>query len=103
MKTKECAVCWHKNNALNKAPASPLVPIPVTPKMVWRVHVDIAKLPQTQNGNKYIALAICENSKYIQAKGNHPTLSHDFCTFFFDLVRKILKFKSPTTLGVETD
>ena len=80
MKTKECVVCGHKNNVFNKAPVPPLVPIPVTPKMFWRVHVDLtAKLPETQNGNKYIAIAICAFSKFIEAKGKHPMI---FLLFF---------------------
>ena len=80
MKTKECVVCGHKNNVFNKAAVPPLVPIPVTPKMFWRVHVDLtAKLPQTKNGNKYIAIAICAFSKYIEAKGKHPMI---FLLFF---------------------
>jgi len=64
-------VCGHKNNVFNAAPVPPLIPIPVTPKIFWRVHVDLTgKLPVTSKGNKYIAVAICAFSKYIEAKGN---------------------------------
>ena len=73
MKTKECIICGHKNNVFNAAPVPPLIPIPVTPKIMWRVHVDLTgKLPVTKNGNKYIVVAICAFSKYIEAKGHCP-------------------------------
>ena len=72
-KTKECVICGHKNNVFNSASVSPLCPIKVTPKIFWRVHVDLtAKLNETKNGNRYIAIAICAFSKYIEAKGNVP-------------------------------
>ena len=64
-------MCGHKNNVFNAAPVAPLIPIPVTPKIFWRVHVDLTgTLPVTSQGNKYIAVAICGFSKYIVAKGN---------------------------------
>ena len=73
MKTKECVICAHKNNMFNTPPVPLLKPIPVQPKIFWRVHVDLSgKLPETTNGNKYIAVAICAFSKYIEAKGNVP-------------------------------
>ena len=73
MKTKECVICGHKNNVFNKAVVPPLVPIPVTPKIMWRVHVDLtAKMSLTKKGNRYIGIAICAFSKYIEAKGNCP-------------------------------
>ena len=78
MKTKECVICAHKNNVFNKAPVPPLIPIAVTPKIMWRVHVDLtARMPLTKRGNRYIAVAICAFSKYPEAKGN--------CPFFFEL------------------
>jgi len=79
MKTKECIICGHKNNVFNAAPVPPLIPIPVTPKIMWRVHVDLTgKLPVTKNGNKYIVVAICAFSKYIEAKGNCPIYFQNF-------------------------
>ena len=70
-KTKECIICSHKNNVFNAAAVAPLRPIPVTPKIFWRVHVDLTgKFTKTKNGNQFIAIAICAFSKYIEAKGN---------------------------------
>ena len=86
MKTKECVICGHKNNVFNYAAVPPLRPIPVTPKIFWRVHIDLSgKLPITKNGNTYLAVAICAFSKYIEAKGNHP---HFFDFFYKSLVEK---------------
>jgi len=71
MKTRECVVCGHKNNVFNAAPVPPLIPIPVTPKIFWRVHVDFTeKMPVTNKGNQYITFSICAFSKYIEAKDN---------------------------------
>ena len=82
MKTKECVICGHKNNVFNRAPVPPLIPIPVTPKIMWRVHVDLTgALPLTKNGNRYIAVAICAFSKFIEAKGNVP-LFFRFCVVY---------------------
>ena len=70
-KTKECIVCSHKNNVFNAAGITPLRPIPVTPKIFWRVHIDLAgPFPTTKSKNKYIAIGICAFIKYIEAKGN---------------------------------
>ena len=72
-KTKECIICSHKNNVFNAAAVSHLRPIPVIPKIFWRVHVDLTgKFSKTKNGNQFIAIAICAFSKYIEAKGNCP-------------------------------
>lgn len=63
----------------NKAPVPPLNPIPVNAKIFWRVHVDLTgQLPTTENGNKYIAIAICAFTKYIEAKGNNSTIFNTF-------------------------
>ena len=71
MKTKECITCSHKNNVFNAAAVPPLRPIQVTPKIFWRVHVDLAgPFTVTTNGNKFIAVAICAFCKFIEAKGN---------------------------------
>ena len=71
MKTNECIVCSHKNNMFNSAVVAPLRPIQVTPKIFWRVHVDLAgPFATTTQGNKHIAIAICAFTKYIEAKGN---------------------------------
>ena len=70
-KTKECIVCSHKNNVFNGAAVTPLRPITVTPKIFWRVHIDLAgPFPTTKNKNKYIAIGICAFIKYVEAKGN---------------------------------
>ena len=73
MKTKECVICGHKKNMFNTPAVPPLKPLPVQAQIFWRVHVDLTgQLPVTKNGNKYIAIAICAFSKYIEAKGNVP-------------------------------
>ena len=70
-KVKECIACSHKNNVFNQAGITPLRPIPVTPKLFWRVHIDLAgPFPKTKNGNRYIAIGICTFIKYIENKGN---------------------------------
>ena len=82
MKTKECVVCGHKNNVFNNAPVPPLKPIPVTPKIFWRVHVDLGgPLPKTKNGNRYLAIAVCAFSKYIEAKGNVPIFLYNVYSY----------------------
>ena len=59
MKTSECVVCIHKNNAFNAALVPPLIPISVTPRIFWRVHVDlIGKMPVTSKVNEYLTVTI---------------------------------------------
>ena len=88
-KTKDCIICSHKNNVFNAAVA-PLRPIPATPKIFWRVHVDLAgKFTKTKNGNRFIAIAICAFSKYIEAKGNCPY----FFKLFFYFSRKTVEIQ----------
>ena len=79
IKTKECIFCGHKNNVFNSALVPPLIPILVTPKIMWRVHVDLTgNFPVTKNGNKYIVIVICVFSKYIEKKGNCPIYFTNF-------------------------
>ena len=71
-KVKECVPCSNKNNPQWPAQRTPLIPIPVNPQMWWRVHVDlIGPLPESSSRNKYIAIAVCSFSKYLEAKGNY--------------------------------
>jgi len=71
-KVKECVPCSNKNNPQWPAQRTPLIPIPVNPQMWWRVHVDlIGPLPESSSSNKYIAIAVCSFSKYLEAKGNY--------------------------------
>ena len=70
-KLKDCVPCSNKNNAEWPAHRAPLIPIPVEPKMWWRVHVDlIGPLPTSRAGSKYICIAVCALSKYVEAKRN---------------------------------
>jgi len=70
-KVRECVPCSNKNNLQWPAHRAPLMPIPVEPKLWWRVHVDlIGPLPRSTSGNCYISLAVCALSKYVEAKGN---------------------------------
>ena len=86
-KTKECVICSHKNNVFNSAAVAPLRPIPVIPKIFWRIHIDLAgKFSKTKKGNTFIAIAICAFSKYIEAKGN-PS----YFKLFFDFSSKKAK------------
>ena len=79
---KECIVCSHKNNVFNSADVTPLRPIPVIPKIFWRVHIDLAgPFTKTKNKNKYIAIGICAFIKYIEAKRNVPHFSYFFVDF----------------------
>ena len=78
-KVKECLICSHKNNVFNNPGITPLRPIPVTPKIFWRIHIDLAgPFPKTNNGNKYIAIGICAFIKFVEGKGN---VLNFFCFF----------------------
>ena len=73
-KVGECVACSYKLNTHWKAPVPPLKAIPVTPKLFWRIGVDLlGPLSQTINGNSYIALGVCAFSKYVEAQGNFGT------------------------------
>ena len=55
-----------------KASLPPLQPIPVEPKVMWRLHVDIlGPLQMTRNGSKYVAIAVDAFSKYSEAARNY--------------------------------
>ena len=69
--TKECVYCLQKNHQIYRADVAPLIPIPVTPKVMWRIHCDLmGPFTTTQSGNKYVALAICAFTKYLEGMGN---------------------------------
>jgi hypothetical protein len=66
-KLKDCVPCSNKHNPQWPAYRSPLIPIPVQPHLWWRVHIDlIGPLPKSCSGNKYILLAVCALSKYVE-------------------------------------
>ena len=69
--TKECVFCAQKNNKMYTADVAPLIPIPVTPKVMWRIHCDLmGPFTTTQSGNKYVALAICAFTKFLEGMRN---------------------------------
>lgn len=38
---------------------------------MWRIHLDLtAKMPETTQGNRYIAIAICAFIKFVEALRN---------------------------------
>lgn len=64
-------VCAQKNNIFNRALVAPLNVIPVKPKAMWRIHVDLmGPFPETERGNKYVAIAICAFLKYVEGMRN---------------------------------
>jgi len=84
MKTRECIVCAHKIMCLMLPwTSTTVIPIPVTTKIFWRVHVDWAgKIPVTSKGNQYISVPICAFSKYIEAKGNSCIIFKTFTSLY---------------------
>ena len=70
-KVKKCVACAHKNGQQWKAEMPPLKPIPVEPKAMWRVHIDLlGPFPESDDGNKYIGLAICPLTKFVECRRN---------------------------------
>merc|ERR1712098_304087 len=72
-KVQECVGCSHKNNISWTAEVPPLKPIPVTPKIMARVHLDtISFLKQkSKSGNKHVILAVDAFTKYVEAEGSY--------------------------------
>lgn len=70
-KTRNCVACAHKNNTVWPADRAPLKPIPVVPKAMWRVHIDLLGplKPISDNGNRYVAIAVDALTKFPEAKG----------------------------------
>lgn len=49
----------------------PLKVIPITPKIMWRVHFDLlGPLPRSSAGNKYVALGVCSFTKFVEGERN---------------------------------
>ena len=71
-KISECVGCSHKKSLIWKAAKTPLQPIKVYPKAFWRVHIDLlgAIHPESESGNKYIALMVDPLTKFVEAAGN---------------------------------
>ena len=48
-----------------------LQPIPVEPKAMFRIHVDLlGPFEMSTNGHRYIALGVCALTKYVEAARN---------------------------------
>lgn len=71
-KISECVGCSHKKSLIWKAAKTPLKPIKVYPKAFWRVNIDLLGpiYPESESGNKYIALMVDPLTKYVEAAGN---------------------------------
>ena len=71
-KTRDCVACAHKNNTVWPADRAPLEPITVVPKAFYRVHIDLLGplKPISDNGNRYIAIAVDALTKFPEAMGN---------------------------------
>ena len=65
---RNCVACSHKGSLIWPSFKTPLRPIKVTPKAFWRIHVDLLGPihPTSKNGNKYIALAVCPLTKFVE-------------------------------------
>ena len=69
-KVRECTACAHKNSRVWQTSVAPLKPIPVIPKVMWRIHLDLCgKFKKSDAGNQYIALAVDAFSKYVEGQG----------------------------------
>ena len=71
-KVKKCLPCDQKNGTCYRASVAPLKAIPVFPKIMWRVHLDMTgKLSVSAGGKyKYFVLGVCAFSKYVEGEGN---------------------------------
>ena len=69
-RAKECPLCDELTTVSIRAKRTPLIAIPVTPKIFWRVHIDLAgPFRESKSGCKYVALAICSFIKYPEIEG----------------------------------
>ena len=63
--------CNNKANINRKAPVAPLRPLTPPTLPFMRVHLDVlGPLPETALGNKYIVIAVCGFTKFVEARGN---------------------------------
>jgi hypothetical protein len=76
-KTRSCVSCAHKNGSTWEARLSPLCPIKCTPKVFWRIHCDLmGPFPESASGCRYVGVAVCGFSKYVEAMGNRFTYTN---------------------------
>ena len=70
-KVHEFVACAHKNSAVLPAEISPLIPISVEPKVVWRIHMDLMGplKPVSGSGNGFIVIDVDAFSKYVEVQG----------------------------------
>ena len=74
-KTKECVTCSQIRNGVWPAQVAPLRPIPVTPLVFWRVHIDLfGPLPPSRNGNRHGVLGVDAFTKYLEGRRNFSFL-----------------------------
>lgn len=69
-RVKKCITCARKGSCTWSEAVAPLIPIPVTPKVFWRVHVDIGgPFRLSDMGNKYFILGVDAFTKYVEGEG----------------------------------
>ena len=81
----------------------PLKPIPIEPKIMWRIHGNFATVcdkiflvdlagpftPTSVDGNRYIAIAVCAFSKFVEAQGKPIKHQQIIISFFISLQNKL--------------
>jgi hypothetical protein len=89
-RSRECPVCSELKTVSIRAKRTPLIAIPVVPKVFWRVHIDLAgPFRESSSGSKYVALAICAFIKYAEIEGTFFRETKQtknfifFCLFLF--------------------
>ena len=98
-KIKNCVPCYQKNGTCYSASVAPLKAIPVSPKIMWRIHVDMTgKLTVESNGKyKYFVLAVCAFSKYIEGDDNFIILICQRFFFIYILIsHKVIPYQTFT-------
>ena len=70
-KVAECPRCNQDRTFVKtKAKRVPLQSIPITPKLFWRVHVDLAgPFSESCEGHVYIGVAVDAFSKFVEVEG----------------------------------
>ena len=71
-KCRTCIPCAYKNDTIWAAQITPLRPIPVVPKLFFRINADVmGPFLKSNNGNKYVAIAVDAFSKYVEFAGDN--------------------------------
>lgn len=83
---RTCNVCQCSSNKILKSATTELHNIPIPTEVFKQVGIDIAQLPESSDGYKYVVVLIDYFSKWTEARALKDKTANSIASFLFDCI-----------------